>query len=126
MVYYDSGILSPTGTVKNKNNSTPGPPARCNCPHEEMRIQMRLATILFLVSVILRPQAAPPPGQTSSPKAEEEVKQLLSSIPQASEWRKMMENGLRGNGIRHPWMDKMTRVAPIRTVSTRCQGIGEE
>jgi hypothetical protein len=68
------------------------------------------APILILICAILRPQTVPPHGQVSSPKAEESVRRLISSIPSESEWRKMLEQGATGDGIHQPWMDAMTKL----------------
>ncbi len=64
---------------------------------------MRNAILLALLC--MRPW--PCAGQSAGQNREQQVRELIESLPRYSTWRKMLEHGARGDGIRRPWMDEM-------------------
>lgn len=61
------------------------------------------------------------PSEPTKPKAQpgdEAVKQLLQSLPPSSVWRNLLEHGVKGDGIRRPWMDEMRQHGLVLAVFT--------
>ena len=57
-------------------------------------------------------------GQGTALTREEDVRQVIKSLPQGSPLRTILEQGSRGNGIHYPWMDKMRQLSVKRALVT--------
>lgn len=70
---------------------------------------MRALAVPTLACAGLQFQAAPPAPNAPNAASERAVRQLTESLSPKSMWRKMLEHGARGDGIRWPWMDEMRK-----------------
>ena len=70
---------------------------------------MGLAALLVVICASLVSQGQPPPPPGVKPAPEAPIRQLIVSLSPKSVWRKMLEQGARGDGIRRPWMDEMRK-----------------
>jgi uncharacterized protein len=66
-----------------------------------------VTTRLLLLYFALLPQGQRPPKPTMTATSEQAVRQLIESLPSKSNWRYVMEQGMKGDGIHQPWMDEM-------------------
>ncbi len=67
----------------------------------------QIATALLALSLGVGSQGHPPAQAGSNPASQEAVRELVESLPPKSMWRNMMDHGVRGDGVRRPWMDEM-------------------
>src|SRR5207249_125016 len=69
---------------------------------------MRLLLISLFLVLSLGVQLPKSNGHTQT-SAQEGVRQVIESLPASSRWRNLLEHGLRGDGVHHPWMDHMRK-----------------
>jgi len=68
---------------------------------------MPISSALLLLCLGPWPQGQPAGPATVNAAQEGAVRRLMESLPAKSEWRDMLKQGARGDGIRQPWMDEM-------------------
>jgi hypothetical protein len=67
---------------------------------------MKADVVYLLLCTSLATQQGTPTGRADS-AAEEHIRHVIRSLPPDSTFRDILEGGARGDGIHHPWMDKM-------------------
>ena len=68
---------------------------------------MKAVAVLVLLGAWAWPQAGQPTSSRTTHGGEEQVRELINSLPPNSQWLNMLRGGMRGDGIHHPWMDRM-------------------
>lgn len=78
------------------------------CRYVTKGSSVNIVTILALALSSVMAQTPVSQAQSASPSAEENVRKLIASLPPISGWRRLLEQGARGDGIHHVWMDEMS------------------
>ncbi len=73
---------------------------------------------LVLALVLLSCQFAVCTEKKTTAPADVQIHQLVESLPKDSKWRDLLRQGLKGDGVRRPWMDDMLKAGTKLAIVT--------
>lgn len=71
---------------------------------------------IFLIVIWASTLQAQTEPFNANPEASEHIRQLIQILPPNSQMRMLLQEGLHGDGVRHPWMDEMKRLGIKRAL----------